>query len=272
MGKVKKIMVVGLGEVGSTVLLEANDIIQERNLPYQLVAAEIDKQKIDKFSKMGFKVFNSFEQWDKCDGYLICVFTISQILDTLAKIEQLHQYKEDYWVSIESTVDPNYAGLIYALDLKNLVIVPHRLVFNNPKYGAFNIERLFGCPSGLDRRVNVPEEAYNFYRDFMSKPLKIVEYQIAILSKVIENAYRFCDIVFAQELKRSCDDKGIDFDTLRSSVNTKWNIDLKEARDGVGGHCLPKETKFAMNYFKSNPLFRTFYALNELYKNEKAKE
>jgi UDP-glucose 6-dehydrogenase len=30
-------------------------------------------------------------------------------------------------------------------------------------------------------------------------------------------------------------------------VNTKWNIKLLEARDGIGGHCLPKDTQMYLN-------------------------
>jgi len=27
------------------------------------------------------------------------------------------------------------------------------------------------------------------------------------------------------------------------AINTKWNVNILEPRDGIGGHCLPKDTK-----------------------------
>jgi UDP-N-acetyl-D-mannosaminuronic acid dehydrogenase len=266
--KNKKLMVIGLGEVGSTVLLEMNDIIQSRNLPYELMGVELDPVKIEKYSKMGFKVYNTNEDWPKCDGYLICVFTTQQILTTIDKIKRNHDYNShDYFISIESTIDPNdlqvVLGILDVPERSNLVVCPHRLVFNDPRKGAFNLDRLIGIDIEYPCKLG-----YEFYREFSSAKLYVTSYGIAAISKMVENAYRFCDIVFAQELKRSCDKQGIDYNELRSAVNTKWNIELKEAKDGCGGHCLPKETKFAMNFFPDNPIFRTFYALNELYKQE----
>jgi len=37
------------------------------------------------------------------------------------------------------------------------------------------------------------------------------------------------------------------FDELRAAMNTKWNVDLPEARDGVGRHCLPKDIRYVMS-------------------------
>ena len=31
------------------------------------------------------------------------------------------------------------------------------------------------------------------------------------------------------------------------SINTKWNVKILEPRDGIGGHCLPKDTKMFIN-------------------------
>jgi UDP-N-acetyl-D-mannosaminuronic acid dehydrogenase len=34
-------------------------------------------------------------------------------------------------------------------------------------------------------------------------------------------------------------------------VNTKWNVDILEPREGIGGHCLPKDTKMFLQSSKS---------------------
>jgi len=42
----------------------------------------------------------------------------------------------------------------------------------------------------------------------------------------------------------------IDFDTLRIAVNSKWNVDLLEAREGIDGHCLPKDSQMYLDIAK----------------------
>jgi len=71
--------------------------------------------------------------------------------------------------------------------------------------------------------------------------------EVAELTKIIENAHRYLQIAFAEELYLYCTANGISFTELRDSLNTKWNVDILEPRDGIGGHCLPKDTKMFVN-------------------------
>lgn len=71
--------------------------------------------------------------------------------------------------------------------------------------------------------------------------------EVAELTKIIENAHRYLQIAFAEELYLYCKANGISFTELRSSLNTKWNVEILEPRDGIGGHCLPKDTKMFVN-------------------------
>ncbi|MGN6347320.1 MAG: response regulator, partial [Candidatus Nitrosocosmicus sp.] len=71
--------------------------------------------------------------------------------------------------------------------------------------------------------------------------------EVAELTKIIENAHRYLQISFAEELYLYCKANGISFTELRDSLNTKWNVDILEPRDGIGGHCLPKDTKMFIN-------------------------
>jgi UDP-N-acetyl-D-mannosaminuronate dehydrogenase len=41
-----------------------------------------------------------------------------------------------------------------------------------------------------------------------------------------------------------CERIGMDFDELRAAMNTKWNVDLPQAREGIGRHCLPKDIRY----------------------------
>lgn len=70
---------------------------------------------------------------------------------------------------------------------------------------------------------------------------------VAELTKIVENAHRYLQIAFAEELYLYCKSNGISFPELRESLNTKWNVEILEPRDGIGGHCLPKDTKMFIN-------------------------
>jgi hypothetical protein len=79
----------------------------------------------------------------------------------------------------------------------------------------------------------------------------VPEIEIAELTKIVENANRYLQIAFAEDLYLYCQANNINFAELRDSLNTKWNVNILEPRDGIGGHCLPKDTKMFLNSSKS---------------------
>jgi UDP-N-acetyl-D-mannosaminuronic acid dehydrogenase len=78
--------------------------------------------------------------------------------------------------------------------------------------------------------------------------------EIAEMCKITENSHRYLQIAFAEELKMMCAKIGLNFDELRNALNTKWNVDLPEARDGIGRHCLPKDIKYVTSLAPSEIL------------------
>jgi UDP-N-acetyl-D-mannosaminuronic acid dehydrogenase len=79
----------------------------------------------------------------------------------------------------------------------------------------------------------------------------VPEVEIAELTKIVENAHRYLQIAFAEDLYLYCQANNINFAELRDSLNTKWNVNILEPRDGIGGHCLPKDTKMFLSSSKS---------------------
>ena len=75
----------------------------------------------------------------------------------------------------------------------------------------------------------------------------VPEVEIAELTKIVENAHRYLQIAFAEDLYLYCQANNINFAELRDSLNTKWNVNVLEPREGIGGHCLPKDTKMFLN-------------------------
>ncbi|MGI8831541.1 MAG: hypothetical protein ACR2IS_02755 [Nitrososphaeraceae archaeon] len=67
----------------------------------------------------------------------------------------------------------------------------------------------------------------------------------------MENAHRYLQIAFAEDLYLYCQANNINFAELRDSLNTKWNVNVLEPREGIGGHCLPKDTKMFLNSSRS---------------------
>ncbi|MGD9533990.1 MAG: NAD(P)-binding domain-containing protein [Candidatus Nitrosocosmicus sp.] len=56
---------------------------------------------------------------------------------------------------------------------------------------------------------------------------------VAEVTKIVENAYRYLQIAFAEELLLYCISNNISFTELREALNTKWNVDILEPRDGI---------------------------------------
>ena len=79
----------------------------------------------------------------------------------------------------------------------------------------------------------------------------VPEIEIAELTKIVENAHRYLQIAFAEDLYLYSQANNINFAELRDSLNTKWNVNVLEPRDGIGGHCLPKDTKMFLNSSRS---------------------
>jgi len=86
------------------------------------------------------------------------------------------------------------------------------------------------------------------------------------MSKIAENAYRYIQLAFAEELKMVCDDLGMDFNEVRDACNTKWNIEIPEARDGIGGHCLPKDMKYFVSLTKTSKMANSAILIDESYR------
>jgi UDP-N-acetyl-D-mannosaminuronate dehydrogenase len=71
------------------------------------------------------------------------------------------------------------------------------------------------------------------------------------VAKTIENAHRYLQIAFAEDLYLYCQANNINFSELRDALNTKWNVNILEPREGIGGHCLPKDTRMFLQSSKS---------------------
>jgi UDP-glucose 6-dehydrogenase len=60
---------------------------------------------------------------------------------------------------------------------------------------------------------------------------------------------------------------------LRDALNSKWNVEILEPREGIGGHCLPKDTKMFLQSSngRKSKILRATTDVDEEYKRFRAK-
>ncbi|RLI32038.1 hypothetical protein DRO51_02680 [Candidatus Bathyarchaeota archaeon] len=202
----------------------------------------------------GLKVTSNWDDVPRdVDIYVICVSTgldvnqqpdLKSIYDVCERIKQKNP---DSLVCIESTIPVGTCkSITEKFNLKKIAHCPHRYWREDPKRHGVKQLRVLGA---------VNSEALNLAKNFYSKlgiPTYIVsKVEVAELCKIIENTYRFVQIAFAEELRMFCESLGLNFEEVRNACNTKWNIEILEARYGIGGECLPKDTRYSLSIAKS---------------------
>ena len=123
-------------------------------------------------------------------------------------------------------------------------------VIVNSKDGSCN--SIFLQEHATDSRNDITRKSSLKSTKSLGIPLHPVpNIEIAEISKIAENAHRYLQIAFAEDLYLYSQANGINFAELRESLNTKWNVNILEPRDGIGGHCLPKDTKMFLQSSRS---------------------
>ena len=249
-----KVCVVGLGQIGFPVA----EYVSARGL--EVWGIDINSVTIENASKTGkFNVTSSWQDVPPVDVYVVCVTTgqrneapdLSPVFDVCRKISE--KANSSALVSIESTIIPGTCKKIFETMFKSkirLVHVPHRYWALEPEKHGVNQIRVIGAINAESLRAGL-----KFYQDTLGIPMHVVsKVEVAEMCKISENAHRFLQIAFAEELKMTCAKIGLDFDELRKALNTKWNVNMPEARTGIGGHCLPKDVRYVTSLAPSQLL------------------
>ena len=241
-----KVCVMGLGNIGLPV-------VQHISKSYrQTQGYDISQNAVNVAIKKGV---NASTELTYADIYVIAVNTwfrggcpdMDAIEDCTKRASELNP---NALICFESTLVKGTArALSKKYNLSNIAVCPHRWwKQEEDKYGVVQL-RVLGSLNEESQK-----KAFAFY-DSLGVPLHVVNsLEIAELSKIVENTYYYLRIAYAEELKLLCDENKIDFNELREAANTKWNVDLAEARDGIGGECLPKDIQFLMNTYADMPL------------------
>lgn len=246
----KKVLVIGLGQIGYSnaeyMTMKGLDV-DGFDISEHAVKRAIDDQVIRKKA-------SSFSGYDY---YIICISThrpedmFQPHLDGLFDIAKRLSYegKAGALVGIDSTITRGTSEKVLQIlrHRMHVVHVPHRFYINEKHdHGVRQTRVIGGCADCCIA------EAKQFYGDMLDIPLHFVNsIEVAELCKIVENSYRFMEIAFAEELKMFCDRSDIDFSELRNAINTKWNVKVLEAKEGIGGHCLPKDSQMFLGLLKN---------------------
>jgi len=265
-----KVCVLGLGEVG----LPTGEYMVRKGI--EVLGYDIKQEAVERAKTQGIKASTHWEELPVSDVYIICVYAglknnspdFSSIFEVCEKIKakNLHLPSSKVClISVESTVIPGLCRKLYEEIFQrrvNLVHVPHRYWAGDPIKHGVKQPRVIGAINNKSLK-----EGLNFYNGILGVPLhKVSSIEIAEMSKIAENAYRYVQIAFAEELKIVCDELGMNFKEVREACNTKWNIEIPEARDGIGGHCIPKDAKYFSSLTKRAKLIDSAMLVDEIYR------
>ncbi|MGB8161499.1 MAG: NAD(P)-binding domain-containing protein, partial [Nitrososphaeraceae archaeon] len=272
--QINKVLVIGLGQLG----LPVAKYVKQRG--FETFGYDMNSEKMKQAEKnFGIK---SIEQFDEIDVFILCVSThdpddeytpyVDGLFELARKISK--DAKNGSLVSIESTVPKGTSKKIFEILNHRLHVahVPHRWYALEEDVHGVNQVRVIGGVSDCclktalqfyDRNnialefndntnnENTSGSAQTTAVDLGIPMHPVSEIEIAELTKIIENADRYLQIAFSEDLYLYCQANNVNFGELRDSLNTKWNVKILEPRDGVGGHCLPKDTKMFLQSSKS---------------------
>ena len=272
--QLNRVLVIGLGQLG----LPVAKYIKQRG-GFDVYGYDISSKAMDRAqTTAGIKKATNFSDFDV---YILCISThkpddmfspqIDGLLSIIDKISK--EAKNGALVSIESTIPKGTSKKVFEMLNHRLHVAhaPHRWYALEEQEHGVNQVRVIGgvCDCCLKiamyfydgRSENMNNSSYSSYSSTTNEKNKakslgipmhpVSDIEIAELAKIVENAHRYLQIAFAEDLYIYCQANNISFPELRDAVNTKWNVHILEPREGIGGHCLPKDTKMFLQSSKS---------------------
>ena len=279
----KTISIVGLGYVGLPLAILAD----RKN--YYVIGIDTDPKKIVSLSKKrmpfndeklseGLKTSNiavssDYSNIKKSSIIIICVPTpvgetfvpnLEPIRNACRSIAPFLQ--KGQLVILESTVNPGVSEEIIKPILEDLsglscdrdfylAHCPERISPGDKYWTVENIPRVVGATNqkGLER-------ATDFYRSIITGGVKEMDtIKEAEAVKIVENSFRDINIAFVNELAMSFDNLGIDVVNVINGAATKPFAFMPHYPGcGVGGHCIPVDPYYLIEYAKKNGFTHNF--------------
>jgi nucleotide sugar dehydrogenase len=282
----KKIGVIGLGYVGLPLALLAEEKgfsvtgldLSKKKL--QLLKDKIspidDKDAKNRLKKSNITFTNDFTNLQNVDIAIVCVPTpvhedkipdLSIVKD--ASIVAAKNLRENSLLIIESTINPGVCDevIIPAIEKESshkigktlhIAHCPERINPGDPKWHVGNINRVLGANS--DEALEI---AYSFYSHLIDAEIKKMDnIKEAEACKVVENSFRDINIAFVNELAMSFEKLGINVVNVIDGAATKPFAFMPHYPGiGVGGHCIPVDPYYLIEYARGNGFEHHFLTL-----------
>ena len=267
----KRVLIIGLGEIG-----RANASYLKSINGLDVYGFDINDQAVENARREGLikPLEGGFEGFDV---YMICVAThdwndmtkpdLTPIHHTTRRI--LDEGTRGALVTMESTVPlgtSRHVGNLLSAKGIHLVTTPERYWKESKDHGI-NQARVMGSFDKCCRALG--EEYYNQILQIPTYPASSLE--LAEASKFIENMERTVRIATVQGVRMYAESKGLSYEELKEACETKWNTEFLEARDGIFGHCLRKDTMmFVEDGGVSAMIAKAAIELDDLYREYRA--
>ena len=287
MNKPPTLAVIGLGYVGLPLAILA------AKKGWRVIGVDVDEQKLraikaraspfsdsrvqeDLRQGVAIETTGDFSVIRSADIIVICVPTpvhdnFSPDLEPLmnAACSIAGHLKRRALVVVESTVNPGVtedmvapllevgSGFIVGQDI-HLAHCPERINPGDAEWPLEKIPRVAGAgdPRGLKKTLA-------FYRSILNaevRPMQSIREAEAV--KVVENAFRDINIAFVNELACSFNALKIDLvNVLEGAAIKPFGFMAHFPGCGVGGHCIPVDPYYLIQYAKDNGFEHRFLAL-----------
>lgn len=281
-----KVVIVGLGYVGLPVALLADE------KGHDVVGVDLDKPKLEKIragedpigedfikKRIGntdLEVSDDFDSVKTADIVVVCVPTpvkedfspnLSIVESACRSIAQ--NLQKGATLIIESTINPGVceeivlplveevSGLKCGEDFY-LSHCPERINPGDPKWDVSSIPRVVGSHD----KVGL-EKTMGFYKSILNSDIKEMgSLKEAEAVKIVENTFRDVNIAFVNELAMSFTKLGINVVNVIDGAATKPFAFMPHYPGaGVGGHCIPVDPYYLIEYAKDNGFDHKFLSL-----------
>lgn len=279
-----KVAVVGLGYVGLPLALLAAKkypVLGFDTSEGKINSLKSGKSYIDDItdsqvaeSSMGYTT--DIASLGACSTFIICVPTpVSD--DKMPDLTPLKGavrsvctvLKEGDLVIIESTINPGVCDeVIIPLIEENTSLkvgndldiahCPERINPGDKRWNVSNINRVVG--SNTERGLS---RAYDFYSEIIDADIKKMgSLKEAEAVKIVENSFRDINIAFVNELAMSFSKLNINLENVIEGAATKpFSFMPHHPSIGVGGHCIPVDPYYLIEYASSHGFEHRFLSL-----------
>jgi UDP-N-acetyl-D-glucosamine dehydrogenase len=281
-----KVSIIGLGYVGLPLAL----LTAKKG--HEVIGIDLDKNKVKRINdridplrdeyvsrsivNSSLKASTDISKISDCDLNIVCVPTpikndyqpdLVPLKNAVSAIAP--NIKRGSVLVIESTINPGVCEEIIIPIVEKLSDMkvndgfhvshcPERINPGDKNWNVENIPRVLGSsdPKGLELTVQ-------FYESIIDAPIKPMDsIKEAEACKVVENSFRDINIAFVNELAKSFTKLGINVKNVIDGAATKPFAFMPHYPSiGVGGHCIPVDPYYLIEYARGYGFEHEFLAL-----------